>query len=130
MALLTQLVNAQPVQSIQIVEPQEATPVVIEVSPVDIFLDKLAECESGGNPKALNPHDYGSRSVGLYQFKDGTFAAYSKAYKLNNVPADIWNPEKQKELARLMLLDGGWKHWKNCSVKIGGYLALGQKQGP
>ena len=51
-----------------------------ELPVFDVWLNDLAQCESGGNPNALNPHDPVTRSVGLFQFKDKTFLKYARKY--------------------------------------------------
>lgn len=88
---------------------------------MNAWINKLAHCESGGNPKAINPDDGGSRSVGLLQFKDGTYKAFTNRYKLPYKPEDIWNGDKQRELAKLILTQekSGWRHWTNCAKKTG-----------
>ncbi len=102
----------------------------VETSKVDTLsplIDKLAMCESGGDPMALNPQDGGSRSSGVLQFKDSTFIHYAKRYQLfpNAEDAEILNflndAEYQKQLAKLMLDENpnNWRHWYNCSLKTG-----------
>ena len=98
---------------------EEPLPYLVEVDPMDDLLEDLAFCESTNNPNELNPDDGGSRSVGLLQFKDGTFMFFSDVYDLGYVPEDIYDPEKQKILAKLMISDGLWYHWKNCFLKMG-----------
>ena len=83
-----------------------------------MWLDGLEWCESNGNPNAINQNDGGSRSVGILQFKDATFAFFSKKYGLNYSPDDIWNPQKQRTLAQMMLADGLESHWTTCYHKL------------
>lgn len=85
----------------------------------ELWLSALEWCESRGYDNAINPDDGGSRSVGIFQFKDSTFQHYVKVYELNFEPEDIYNREKQTILAKLMLQDGLEYHWKNCSDWIG-----------
>src|SRR3990167_1160587 len=43
------------------------------------FMLRLAECESGFNPEALNDHEVrGGNSYGLYQWQVGSWAHYNK----------------------------------------------------
>lgn len=50
---------------------------------LDIWLGKLAMCESTNNPKAVNPMDSdGKPAYGLYQYKLGTFLGLSKKYNV------------------------------------------------
>ena len=87
----------------------------------EVWIDALELCESSGNPNALVSNDGGSRSVGILQFKDATFAHFSKYYGLNYTTEDIYDPVKQRNLARLMLKDGRQNHWYNCSKKLGAF---------
>lgn len=105
----------------QYVEPHKLTASEELELKLSDWLDKLAQCESGGNSKALNANDGGSRSVGLLQFKDSTFIAYSRKYNLGYSSKDIWDGEKQKHVALHMLLDNikNQNQWYNCSNKIG-----------
>ena len=86
-----------------------------------IWVYKLSYCESGGREDALNPKDGGSRSVGLVQFKDSTFLGYVKRYNLPYTIKDIWDKDAQVDVAVHMLLDNpqNWRHWTNCTLKIG-----------
>lgn len=86
-----------------------------------LWVHKLAVCESGSNPQAINPQDGGSRSAGYIQFKDGTFKHYSERYNLNYSPEDIWDKNKQVTLAVEMLKENpnNYKHWYNCAKTIG-----------
>ena len=84
-------------------------------------LERLAQCESGGNPKAINPNDMGSPSFGLLQFKIKTFRAYGERYNViqkgmsdEELRHWIMFPILQKRIADKMLSDGLYKHWLNC----------------
>lgn len=95
--------------------------VILNALAQEIWIQRLIKCESGGNPRALNADDGGSRSVGILQFKDKTFMHFSKVYELSNIPQDIWRAENQIELVRKMLNDGLENHWANCTRKLGPY---------
>jgi hypothetical protein len=83
---------------------------------IDRIMEKLAVCESGGDPTRINPNDFGSPSFGKYQFKKTTFSEMGKKY---NLPAtDIMNEEQQEAIVFQMLLNGEFNHWKNCYGKI------------
>ena len=100
---------------------------VEEQDELGMLVDKLAMCESGGLATAVNPFDGGSHSRGTLQFKDSTFILYSKRYNLLPEAEDdeilnfIFDADYQKQLARLMLDENinNWRHWVNCSKKIG-----------
>jgi len=88
-------------------------------------MEKLISCESGGNENAINHEDTkinGAPSKGILQFSPLTFLQKGKEYGF--FPPDlliqeanllIWNPELQKEIARKMLANGHYFHWKNCA---------------
>lgn len=84
-------------------------PEIVNVSPI---IQQLAECESGNNPKAINPNDPDTPSFGLLQFKQGTFEIFGKKYNLPH--DDIMNPEQQIAIAEKMLENNLWTHWFNC----------------
>lgn len=73
----------------------------------------LIACESVWRETALG--DNGT-SIGILQFKDGTFAHFNKKYNFEN--RTIQNPQHQIDLATLMIRDGYLFHWKNCARKI------------
>ena len=99
----------EPLPTVEILEP-----IPIQTKEQVEWMDKLIECESGGNAHALNPEDGGSRSVGILQFKDATFLGFSKQYGLGFSHEDIYNPESQKIVAHHMLEDGLEHQWMNC----------------
>lgn len=86
---------------------------------LDAIIARLVWCESRGNPKAINKHDPITASIGLLQFKESTFKAYSKLYSFTG---DIKNGEDQKELAKIMIKDNRYAvyNWLNCYNKIKG----------
>ena len=105
-------------QEVEFIKP---TP---EISQYEIELDdwveRLAKCESGNNPKAINPDDGGSRSVGYVQFKDATWAGYIKKFNLHFTPDDIWDKEAQKYVTKeIIRKDYRWQNWYNCVTKHG-----------
>jgi len=83
------------------------------------FMDKLAFCESGNDPKAIG--DKG-KAKGIFQFHQETFDIFGEKF---NLPHDnIWSVEQQKDIAFEMLLNGGQNHWANCSQKINKVLTM------
>lgn len=105
-----------PSQTLKTAPEQEITPNLMPDTTIVQMIDKLAMCESGDRADALNPSDGGSRSVGRLQFKDSTFAHYSKRYGLTG---DIWNGEDQTYLAYKMIEEdyNNLHHWEQCSTK-------------
>ena len=85
-------------------------------------LERLAECESGNNPKAINPRDPITPSFGLYQFKISTFRFYGEKHNIiqKNLTDEelrhwIMFGELQTRIADKMLSEkNGWKHWRSC----------------
>lgn len=75
---------------------------------------RLIICESRGKRDAVG--DNGT-SFGILQFKQATFAHFSKKYAMSD--ADIENPRHQIDLATQMIRDGRLGHWRNCARKIG-----------
>lgn len=88
--------------------------------------DFILECESRGNPMARSKpeHKDGTPSFGLYQFHFKTFQVYAEKYLIlpkatkltyqETIPY-LYNPRYNSAVARAMLADGLYSHWKNCS---------------
>ncbi len=92
---------------------------------LDYFVDRLAMCESENreNIKILDSND--KYSYGIVQFQEDTWKNALRKYGYFPEAEDselinhIYDGELQKEVAKKMIQDGGWKHWKNCAIKIG-----------
>ncbi|GAA4092836.1 MULTISPECIES: transglycosylase family protein [Actinomadura] len=72
----------------------------------------LAKCESGGNPKAVNPAGY----YGLYQFSMQTWTSVGGSGK----PSDA-SPAEQTYRAQLLYnkVNGRWQgQWPNCGSRL------------
>jgi hypothetical protein len=72
----------------------------------------LAECESGGNPKAVNPAGY----YGLYQFSMQTWSTAGGTGR----PSDA-SPAEQTYRAQVLYnkVDGRWQgQWPNCGSRL------------
>lgn len=106
----------------------------IEV-PVDIlthqqraWLGALEWCESGGNPKAINPKDKDNTpSYGILQFKPSTFNYFSGLYNIT-VPIPVapamayMNPEVQILIVEQMIIreEVNWhQQFPACTSKLG-----------
>jgi len=87
--------------------------------PQDVILDTLAECESGRDPLAINPHDPVTPSYGAFQFKLGTAKYYLERYQ-RPIPPDeelidlLFTYKYAEELASQILNEGHWPNWYNC----------------
>lgn len=106
----------------------EAEPVLPHVpDKLDVWLDKLAQCESQNREWVVNPDDGGSPSIGLLQFKLDTFRTQARKYDLFTWTEDaefenlIQSGDAQRQVAKVMLQANpeNWRHWYNCGVKIG-----------
>lgn len=94
---------------------------------LDIWLIKLAKCESGGDPKKIHYDDgvIGSHSYGLYQWKIDSFYRYNKIYKVlpdlekQEVMNIIYDPQVQSKLTKKVIQGGGASNWFNCLKLIG-----------
>lgn len=75
------------------------------------WLARLIQCESGGDPNALNPVDLdGTPSHGILQFKDTTFEMYRLRYDMGAVA--LYDAEAQKQMVRFMM-DDPRVRWEN-----------------
>ncbi|PJI94070.1 resuscitation-promoting factor [Luteimicrobium subarcticum] len=70
----------------------------------------LARCESGGNPKAVNPAGY----YGLYQFTPQTWHSLGGS----GLPTDA-SAAEQTALAQKLQARSGWGQWPACAAKLG-----------
>lgn len=92
---------------------------------LDLYLDKLALCESGNRPDAVNPMDLdGTPSLGRYQFKQSTFDSFSALYGLSTTTKghSIWNGDEQRIIVKRMAQDERVNfHWQfpACTTKLG-----------
>ncbi|PRY01814.1 resuscitation-promoting factor [Allonocardiopsis opalescens] len=72
----------------------------------------LAECESGGNPTAVNPAGY----YGLYQFSTSTWASVGGS----GLPSEA-SPDEQTMRAKMLYnaVGGNWQsQWPHCGVHL------------
>lgn len=66
----------------------------------------VANCESGLNPNAYNPHNNdGSTDGGLWQIN----SVHIK--RMNELGLDRWNPEDATKYARMLYDEQGWNPW-------------------
>ena len=71
----------------------------------------LAQCESGGNPRAVSRNGL---YYGLFQFSLGTWAAMGGS----GLPSDA-SPEEQLQRAQALQARSGWGQWPACAAKLG-----------
>ena len=87
-------------------EPPPEAPKLAQVasSTLDVWIHRLALCESGGKWTALNPMDLDSTpSKGKFQFKETTFRNFAKKYGIKTT--SIWNGDEQELIVREMIKD-------------------------
>lgn len=91
--------------------PWQALPVKAKSTPTPralsraTWIDRLVQCESRGNPRAINPKDRdGTPSYGLLQFKPSTFASYARAYGMAST-SNFMDPEAQRAIVLRMMRD-------------------------
>src|SRR3990167_2794861 len=101
-----------------IVPVQDKSPVAWQITPI---MEKLAMCESSNNHLAINPHDGGSPSFGLYQYKRGTWEYFVRKYDLFPVAeaAELENLIMDREAQELVTWNvlknpKTYVHWRNC----------------
>lgn len=103
-AALTTLLILPVAAATEVTYVRPEPPVVIEKKVSDArekWLAKLIQCESRGNPKAINPKDLdGTASYGLLQFKPSTFWAFGETY-------GIVKREKNKDEPKLVIMPDG-----------------------
>ena len=72
-------------------------------------IEKLIECESGGDKWAINHNEPHGKSYGIMQFRLETFQEQGRLYDLPH--NDIFSEEQQIAIASRMLLDGKGNRW-------------------
>ncbi len=89
------------------------------------LMPRLAMCESSDIPDKINPHDKGSPSYGLYQYKETTWVEQIRKYEYLSGAEDselmnyIFDREWQDKITLLTLQEpGGWRKWTNCWESI------------
>lgn len=102
----------------EVIETEDPLP--LQTPEREAWLRRLEQCESGGNPNALNPEDLdGTPSHGILQFKRSTFIAYSRKY---HIIGELYEPEAQRAIVREMMDDPSvwWEQqFPACVRKLG-----------
>lgn len=85
-------------------------------SPKEIWIDKLALCESGNDStiKILDTNGYYSYST--FQFQMSTWLKYGKPFGATK--ENIFDGNLQRVVVRSMLDAGGWRHWFTCGKSV------------
>jgi resuscitation-promoting factor RpfB len=110
--LLEEVVTRQPVDKIVSVGTKERPAPPPGPSPTGDGLNwaALAECESGGNPRAVSSN---GRYFGLYQFSLATWHSVGGT----GSPADA-SPEEQTARAQALLARSGVGQWPTCGPRL------------
>jgi hypothetical protein len=107
-AVIAQKVRRKPVSRIIAVGPQGAS----TGAAANLNWAALAQCESGGNPKAVNPAGY----YGLYQFSMATWQSAGGSGLPSNASA-----AEQTYRAQVLYnkVNGRWQgQWPNCGSRL------------
>ena len=72
---------------------------------------RLAQCESGGNPRAVSAS---GTYHGLYQFSVATWRSVGGS----GLPSQA-SPAEQTKRAQILQQRAGWGQWPACSAKLG-----------
>ncbi|MGC0274492.1 transglycosylase family protein [Pseudactinotalea sp. Z1739] len=72
---------------------------------------RLAQCESGGNPRAVSPS---GTYHGLYQFSVATWQSVGGS----GLPSEA-SPAEQTQRAQALQARSGWGQWPHCSSVLG-----------
>lgn len=73
-------------------------------------LDRVASCESGHNPRALNAS---SSASGLFQFLPSTWSGGAVASRYSGAGFSVWDPiANALAAAGTVAHDGGWGQWE------------------
>ena|SRR3990167_8702458 len=96
---------------------------IVSVDLLDKKIDRLSQCESGGDERIINPDDGGSPSFGKFQYKEATWHHYldlypeilpftERAERMNL----IFDGETQRQLTKKILEEEkeGSRNWLNC----------------
>lgn len=78
---------------------------------LDGVWDRLAKCESGGNPRAVSAS---GTYYGLFQFSLSTWRAMGGS----GLPSDA-SPAEQLQRAQALQARSGWGQWPACARKLG-----------
>ena len=89
---------------------------VATTTPQDLWIEKLIDCESGGNEKVKVWDTNNQWSFGLLQFQMKTWLAYGK--KFGATKENIYDPDLQQKVAKYMLDKDLWKHWFTCGKLV------------
>lgn len=79
----------------------------------DSVLQRLADCESSSNPKAINHMDSdGLKAYGLFQYKTFTWEAFQKEMGVSGL--DIFSGADQLRVTKWAMKNGKASHWGIC----------------
>ena len=97
------------------------------IDPLDAWLERLVQVESGGRSNVTVLDRNGHISRGCLQFQDRTLIAQARRHGFlphsedSELPSIAYDCHEAKNLARAMLRNNpaNWKHWRNSVQQIG-----------
>lgn len=107
---LSRKVVTEPVTEVRVKGTKPKPAAKSSASGVSGVWAQLAKCESGGNPRAVNPLGY----YGLYQFTPATWRSVGGSGMPHQASA-----AEQTKRAKILQKRSGWGQWPACSRKIG-----------
>ena len=107
--VVSSTVTLEPVNEVVTVGTKPAPTPVIGGATSDLNWAALAQCESSGNPSAVNPAGY----YGLYQFSIATWQSVGGTGN----PADA-SPEEQTLRAQILYDRSGPGQWPHCGPRL------------
>lgn len=110
---IDRLVTREPVHALlrEGTRPRPAAAPSGSVSIGDDVWNALAQCESGGNPRAVSSN---GKYYGLFQFSLPTWQAMGGS----GLPSDA-SPEEQLQRAQALQARSGWGQWPACARMLG-----------
>ncbi len=88
----------------------------IPTDPKAVWIEQLAQCESGGRADIKILDTDGYYSYGMFQFHLRTWLDFGTAF--GTTKENIYDGELQRKVVRAMLDDGLWRHWYTCGKRI------------
>jgi hypothetical protein len=113
--IIIQGISLKARSPVEFINPQVLASIVEEGLIYKTLINCLAQKESSNNPKAINPADPITASIGLLQFKKGTWKQYC-VDKYDFLESEIWDGNCQRRCCDLMLQDNfnNLAHWSTA----------------
>lgn len=120
-------IGAFILSSFLVIAPQQTLPVEVgqpnqlEVKAIDLWLDRLEKNENCPFDGIIDSN--GKKSYGAFCFQEATYLLFVKKYNLMPYAEEyellnnLSDYDTQRQLAKLMIQDGGWRHWHTSVTK-------------